>query len=85
MTDDLFPDLLAALEQQLTSPQTKYVASTLVRLLIRGLDEESAKAQMALCLGEEMDQVLRRHRGFDEAAYRAALDALPFPDDPEDA
>lgn len=78
MSDDLLPDLLAAVEQQLVSPQTKYVAKTLERLLKAGLEEDEAKSQIALCLGEEMDQVLRKKRGFDEKAYRAALDELPL-------
>jgi len=81
MPDDLFPDLLAAVDQQLVSPQTHYVAATLARLTTLGLDPTSAKDQIALCLGEQLDQVLRQHRGFDAAAYRAALDALPFPDE----
>ena len=81
MTDDLLPDLLAAVEQQLASPQTRYVAATLVRLEKLGLATAEAKDQLALCLGEAMDQVLRHHRAFDEPAYRAALDALPFADD----
>jgi len=83
MTDDLLPDLLAAVEQQLASPQTRYVAATLVRLEKLGLSIGDAKDQMALCLGEAMDQVLRHHRPFDQAAYRASLDSLPFPDDEE--
>lgn len=84
MSDDLLPDLLAAVEQQLASPQTKYVAKTLDRLVKAGLDETEAKTQIAICLGEEMDQVLRKRRGFDEIAYRAALDELPMAatDDP---
>ena len=79
MSDDLLPELLAAVEQQLVSPQTKYVAKTLARLLKAGLEEDEAKHQIALCLGEEMDQVLRKKRGFDEKAYRTSLDALPLP------
>jgi hypothetical protein len=87
MTDDLLPDLIAAVEQQLTSPQTPYVAKTLTRLLKLGIGESEAKSQMALCLGEEMDQVLRKRRSFDEKAYRSSLDALPMPagDDLENA
>ena len=85
MTDDLLPDLLSAVEQQLASPQTRYVAATLARLGKLGLDAATAKDQIALCLGEEMDQVLRHHRGFDESAYRAALDALPMPDEADEA
>jgi hypothetical protein len=78
MADDLIPDLLAAVEQQLVSPQTRYVAQTLERLVKIGLEELEAKHQIALCLGEEMDQVLRKKRGFNEQAYREALDALPL-------
>jgi hypothetical protein len=78
MNDDLLPDLIAAVEQQLTSPQTPYVTKTFARLLKLGLDEAEAKSQIALCLGEEMDQVLRTRRAFDEKAYRASLDELPF-------
>jgi len=78
MSDEVLPDLLAAVEQQLVSPQTKYVAKTLGRLMKGGLEEEQAKRQIALCLGEELDDVLRKKRGFDEKAYRAALDELPL-------
>lgn len=78
MSDELMPDLLAAVEQQLVSPQTKYVAKTLDRLMKAGMEEMEAKNQIALCLGEEMDQVLRKKRGFDEKAYRESLDGLPL-------
>jgi hypothetical protein len=77
MNDELFADLLAAVEQQLTSAQTPYVGATLRRLLKLGVEESEAKSQMAMCLGEEMDEVLRKRRAFDEKAYRAALNALP--------
>lgn len=87
MNDDLLPDLLAAVEQQLTSPQTPYVAKAFARLLKLGIQESEAKSQIALCLGEEMDQMLRKHRSFDEKAYRASLDLLPMvgDDEPENA
>ena len=78
MTDDLLPDLLAAVGQQLTSPQTPYVAKTLARLLKLGIEEAEAKTQIALCLGEEMDNILRTRKPFDETAYRASLDGLPM-------
>lgn len=79
MNDDLLPDLIAAVEQQLVSPQTPYVARTFARLVKLGIEESEAKTQIALCLGEEMDQVLRKRRGFDEKAYRAGLEKLPMP------
>jgi predicted RecB family nuclease len=78
MSDDLLPDLLDAVEQQLVSPQTKYVAKTLERLVKAGMDEEEAKNQIAICLSEEMYEVLLKKRGFDENAYREALDGLPL-------
>ena len=78
MNDDLLPDLLAAVEQQLTSPQTPYVAKNLTRLLELGIEETDAKTQIALCLGEEMDKILRTRKPFDEKAYRVALDTLPW-------
>ena len=80
MNDDLLPDLIAAVEQQLTSPQTPYVAKTFTRLLKLGIEETEAKSQIALCLGEEMAAILRTRRPFDEKSYRARLDALPMAD-----
>ena len=85
MSDDLLPDLLAAIEQQLVSPQTKYVAKTLHRLVTAGIGQAEAKQQIALCLGAEMDRVLRQRRGFDESAYQESLDALPLADQQEDS
>ncbi len=79
MNDELLADLLAAVEQQLTSPQTPYVAKTYARLIKLGLEESEAKSEIAICLGEEMDNILKTRKGFDEKAYRAALDALPHP------
>lgn len=78
MNEDLLPDLLAAVEQQLTSPQTPYVAKTLARLVKLGIEEAEAKTQIAICLGEEMDNILSSRKAFDEKAYRASLDALPM-------
>lgn len=78
MNDDLLPDLIAAVEQQLVSPQTPYVAKTLARLVKGGLDEAEAKSQIALTLGEEMDKLLRTRKPFDEKSYKAGLNALPM-------
>jgi hypothetical protein len=83
MNDDLLPDFLAVVEQQLVSPQTPYVAKALARLVKLGLPEEDAKLQIALCLGEEADKILRTRKPFDEKAYRAALDELPYSDEEE--
>ncbi|MEO5714547.1 MAG: hypothetical protein ABIT37_13760 [Luteolibacter sp.] len=84
MNDDLLADLLAAVEQQLTSPQTPYVAKTYTRLIKLGMEESEAKSEIAMCLGEEMDNILKTRKGFDEKAYRAALETLPHPADEEE-
>ncbi|BCU75676.1 hypothetical protein [Luteolibacter sp. LG18] len=84
MNDDLLPELLAAVEQQLTSPQTKYVAKTLDRLLKLGVPDSEAKEQIALCLGQEMDAAYRKRRGFDEKSYKGLLDELPVAADEEE-
>lgn len=83
MNDDLLADLLFAVDQQLHSPQTKYVKKTFDRLLKAGLEEAAAKRQIALCLGEAMDDVMRTKRPFDENSYRENLDSLPFADEVE--
>ena len=87
MDDDLLPDLIAAVEQQLASPQTPSVAKTFGRLVKLGLDETEAKTQIAICLGEEMDMILTTRKPFDEKSYRTRLDELPMaeeeaPDEP---
>jgi hypothetical protein len=78
MNDDLLPDLIAAVEQQLLSPQTPYVTAALSRLVKLGLDATEAKSQIAICLGEEMDLILTMRKPFDEKSYRARLQALPM-------
>ena len=74
--DDFFNDLLAAVEQQLAAPQTRYVAKTYERLTAGGMSEQDAKERIAACLGEETDAMYRRKSGFDEKSYRARLDEI---------
>ncbi len=84
MNNDLLPDLLIAIDQQIASPQTPYVRKTLDRLVKLGVEEADAKTQIAICLGEQMDEVMRTKKPFDEKAYRAALEELPFADEEEE-
>jgi hypothetical protein len=84
MDDELLANLVAAVEQQLESPRTSYVAGTLRRLVNLGLPEDEAKAQIAFCLGEQSDRMLRSKKPFDEAAYRERLAQLPLPDEDHD-
>jgi len=74
--DAFFQDLIAAVEQQLAAPQTRYVAKTLERLVAGGMKPEDAKERIAACLGEETDAMWRRKKGFDEASYREKLVAI---------
>lgn len=78
MNDELLPELVAAVEQQLASPQTKYVVKTFERLTKGGLADAEAKEQIALCLGQEMDASFRKRRGFDEKSYKELLSNLPM-------
>jgi hypothetical protein len=82
MNEALLNDLIAAVEQQLTSPDTPYVAETFARLTALGMDAHEAKTQIAICLGEEMDEILRERRPFDPAAYRKSLAELPMIEEP---
>lgn len=84
MSDELLPDLITAVEQQLVSPQTKYVTKTFDRLRKAGVNETEAKNQIAICLSEEMDELLLHKRPFDENAYRAALAELPLAPEDDD-
>ncbi|WP_193213936.1 DUF1841 family protein [Luteolibacter marinus] len=74
MDDDaFFQDLLAAVEQQLASPQTRYVAKEYERLTSKGMSETDAKERIAACLGEETDAMYRRKTAFDEKSYKKRL------------
>lgn len=77
MSDDaFFQDLRDAVEQQLTSPQTPYVAKALERLTAKGMSEEDAKDRIAACLGEETDAMYRRKSAFDEKSYKKRLEEI---------
>lgn len=86
--DAFFQDLRDAVEQQLTSPQTPYVAKALERLTAKGMSEEDAKDRIAACLGEETDAMYRRKSAFDEKSYKKRLDeidpAAKFEEEPEE-
>lgn len=74
--DALFQDLLAAVEQQLVAPRTRYVAMTFERLVSNGMSAGDARERIAASLGEETDAMYRRKSGFDEMSYRRRLDAI---------
>ena len=74
--DAFFDDLLGAVEQQLEASGTAYVRRCLDKLTARGEDDAEAREQIAACLAEECDIMLRSGRPFDEAAYRERLKQL---------
>ncbi|MEP4076905.1 hypothetical protein [Haloferula sp.] len=71
--DSFFADLIAAVEQQIKAPSTRYVKSTYDRLIKAGVEENEAKEMIAECLAEESDAMFRSNREFDEKSYRSRL------------
>jgi len=80
---DILKGLLQAVDEQLRSPQTRYVKETYDRLLALGQSDEQAREEIADCLGEELDDMLQKNRSFDETLYKKTLDALPWQEDPD--
>jgi hypothetical protein len=76
MDEELNADLLASVEQQLVSPQTRYVAETYERLCAAGVPADAAKQAIAELLGELSDRMLDEHEPFDVEGYKAALAGL---------
>jgi hypothetical protein len=79
---DVLQQLLSAVDEQLRSPQTTYVKATFDRLIGGGMSEADAREEIADCLGQELDEMLEQGRSFQEASYRALLDALPWQEKP---
>lgn len=74
--DSFFADLIAAVEQQLNAPATRYVKEHYDRLIKAGVEDEEAKEMIAECLAEETDAMFRGKREFDEKAYRSRLGSI---------
>jgi hypothetical protein len=80
---DILKGLLQAVDEQLRSTQTPYVKTTYDRLRTLGLSDEQSREEIADCLGEELDEMLRQGRGFDETLYKKMLEALPWDEEPD--
>ncbi len=74
--DRFFEELLHAVDQQLTAPETRYVRETLDRLVKAGLSEDDAREAIARRLAEESDKMFRSRKPFDEDAYRTSLEMI---------
>lgn len=80
---DILKGLLQAVDEQLRSPQTRYVKETYERLLALGQSDQQAREEIADCLGEELDDMLQKNRSFDETLYKKTLAALPWQEEPQ--
>jgi hypothetical protein len=76
-TENLIAGLLPAVDQQLESPATPYVAKTLARLLAAGEDPAEARRLIAFCLADEANRMMIDRRPFDPNRYQTLLNALP--------
>ncbi|MGE9266634.1 MAG: hypothetical protein ACQKBY_00955 [Verrucomicrobiales bacterium] len=76
--DEVLAQLLPAVEEQLASPDTPYVAETYQRLLTHDdIDAEEAKNLIAFCLADELEALEREERPFNAERYQTLLSLLP--------
>ena len=77
--DDGIDQLIPAVEQQISSPETPYVGEAYHRLIKEpDIDEYEAKLMIALCLADESEDMIEKEREFDVARYKNLLAFLPF-------
>ncbi|HBM78545.1 MAG TPA: hypothetical protein DD438_10575 [Verrucomicrobiales bacterium] len=77
--DDSIAQLIPAVEQQLSSQETPYVAEIYRRLLEEpDIDEHEAKLMIALCLADESEAMIEKERDFDIVRYQELLALLPI-------
>lgn len=70
--------LLPAVEQQMSSPETPFVASTFARLIKSDdIDEDEARRMIAFCLADESERMRQESRPFSLERYQQLLDLLP--------
>ncbi len=77
--DDGIEQLIPAVEQQISSPETPYVGQTYRRLLEEpDIDDHEAKLMIALCLADESEAMIEKERDFDITRYQKLLTLLPI-------
>jgi transcriptional regulator CtsR len=77
--DDGIEQLIPAVDQQISSPETPYVEQTYRRLIEEpDIDEHEAKLMIALCLADESEAMIENERDFDIIRYRELLTLLPI-------
>jgi len=78
--DPIIAELLPAIEEQLASPDTPYVADTfdhLINLPDEDISPEEAKQMIAFCLADEIDTMATEDRPFNPTRYQLLLKLLP--------
>lgn len=76
--DELIAQMRKGVDQQISSPDTKYVARTLERLLKNPeIDDEEARMMIAYCLADEVEAMDKEDRPFNEGRYQLLLGLLP--------
>jgi hypothetical protein len=78
MDDPEIIALLPAVEEQIASPETPFVAEAHQRLLSHDdIDDAEAKYMLAFCLADELEKMSAESRPFDLPRYQLLLSFLP--------
>lgn len=78
MDDPEILALLPAIDEQLTSPATPFVATSLDHLLtLDDIEESEAKYMLAFCLADELERMNEEGRAFDLERYKLLVTLLP--------
>ncbi len=75
--DDILPDLLKALRQQMESEETAFVRLAFERLSSGGCSEDEALHAMASVLLWEINTMMATQAPFDLDHYRTELEIIP--------
>ena len=79
--DEMIQDLLPAVREQVSAPETAYVKACLERLTEK-LEEQEALELMAQALAITINEMVVGGRPFDSGKYKALLKDLPaLPDE----
>lgn len=78
MDDPEILTLIPAIEEQLHSPDTPFVAEAMETLLTEDdIEDEEAKYMLAFCLADEIEKMNKEERPFNSERYQMLLKLLP--------
>ncbi len=76
--DEALEKIIPAVEQQIESPITPYVAECYQNLISEHeIESDEAKSMIAFCLADEIEALDRENRDFSEDRYKTLLALLP--------